>query len=173
MIQFVNDMFLIKIKRGFFFKRIKEFGLLFIVGTLIIFSFLLTGLISTVTTLVDRSPAIERRIDPAFVHAIDSFLIKYIIPFLITFVFFYILFKWIPEKNVQSMAAFVSALISALLWEIVKRGYTYYLVNVSLLRKIQGPIVAIILFGFWMEMTMSIMLYGAKLTYLLDKEKNA
>jgi membrane protein len=173
MIQFVNDMFLIKIKRGFFFKRIKEFGLLFIVGTLIIFSFLLTGLISTVTTLVDRSSSIERRIDPAFVHAIDSFLIKYIIPFLITFMFFYILFKWIPEKDVHPMAAFVSALISALLWEIVKRGYTYYLVNVSLLRKMQGPIVAIILFGFWMEMTMSIMLYGAKLTYLLDKEKDA
>ena len=66
-----------------------------------------------------------------------------------------------------------SALFSALLWEMVKRAYTYYLVNVSLLRKMQDPVVAIILFGFWMEVTMGIMLYGAKLTYLLDKEKNA
>jgi hypothetical protein len=33
--------------------------------------------------------------------------------------------------------------------------------------------VDIILFGFWMEITMGIMLYGAKWTYLLDKEKNA
>ncbi len=94
-------------------------------------------------------------------------------PFLITFLFFYILFKWIPEKKVGGLAALASALFSALLWEMVKRGYTYYLVNVSLLRKMQDPIVAIILFGFWMEITMGIMLYGAKLTYLLDKEKNA
>ena len=36
----------------------------------------------------------------------------------------------------------------------------------------QGPIVSIILFGFWMEMTMGIMLYGAKMTYLLDKERH-
>jgi hypothetical protein len=34
------------------------------------------------------------------------------------------------------------------------------------------PIVAIILFGFWMELTMGIMLYGAKFTFLLDKEEN-
>jgi hypothetical protein len=37
----------------------------------------------------------------------------------------------------------------------------------------QDPIVAIILFGFWMEVTMGIMLYGAKLTYHLDKEAHA
>ena len=37
----------------------------------------------------------------------------------------------------------------------------------------QDPIVAIILFGFWMEVTMGIMLYGAKLTYLIDKEAHA
>ena len=54
-----------------------------------------------------------------------------------------------------------------------QEGYTYYLIHISLLRKMQDPIVAIILFGFWMEMTMGIMLYGAKLTYLLDKEENA
>jgi uncharacterized BrkB/YihY/UPF0761 family membrane protein len=71
------------------------------------------------------------------------------------------------------MAALASALLAALLWETVKRAYTYYLVNVSLLRQMQDPIVAIILFGFWMEITMGIMLYGAKMTYLLDKEKNA
>jgi uncharacterized BrkB/YihY/UPF0761 family membrane protein len=49
---------------------------------------------------------------------------------LITFLFFYILFKWIPEKKVGTMAALASALFSALLWEGVKRGYTYSLVNI-------------------------------------------
>jgi uncharacterized BrkB/YihY/UPF0761 family membrane protein len=37
--------------------------------------------------------------------------------------------------------------------------------------KIKGPIIAIILFGFWMELSMGIMLYGAKLTYIFDKQK--
>ena len=172
MIHFINDMFFIKIKHGILFRRIKEFGLLVIVGILIVFSFLFTGLISTINTLAEESLFFKNRIDPAFVHSIDTFLIKFIFPFLVTFLFFFILFKWIPEKKVKTGAALIAAVFSALLWELLKRAYTYYLIHVSVLRKIESPIVAIILFGFWMELTMGIMLYGAKFTYLLDKEEN-
>lgn len=173
MVQFINDMFIIDIHHVFFVKRVKEFGLLVIVVILIISSFLLTGLTATVTTVFEKDLAARARIDPALFPAINGFFITFIMPFMLTFLFFYILFKWIPEKKVNAVAALASALFSALLWEAVKRAYTYYLVNVSLLRKMQDPVVAIILFGFWMEITMSIMLYGAKWTYLLDKEQNA
>ncbi len=173
MVQFINDMFLIDIKRVFFVKRMKEFGLLLIVVVLIISSFLATGLTTTVTTIFEQNLAAKAFIDPSLIRAINGFLIKYVLPFLITFLFFYILFKWIPEKKVAAVPALAAALFSALLWETVKRAYTYYLVNVSLLRKIEDPVMAIILFGFWMEITMGIMLYGAKMTCILDKEKHA
>jgi membrane protein len=146
MIHFINDMFFIKIKRGILFRRIKEFGLLVIVGILIIFSFLVTGLAAAVNTLAEEGAFFKNLIDPAFVHSIDNLLIKF--------------------------AALIAAIFSAFLWELLKRIYTYYLVHVSILRKIESPVVAIILFGFWMELTMSIMLYGAKFTFLLDKEEN-
>jgi membrane protein len=172
MIHYINDMFFIKIKDGILFRRIKEFGLLVIVGILLIFSFLFTGLISTINTLAEESQFFKNHIDPAFVHSIDTLLITFVFPFLVTFLFFFILFKWIPEKKIKTGAALIAAIFSALLWELIKRAYTYYLIHVSVLRKIESPIVAIILFGFWMELTMSIMLYGAKFTYLLDKEEN-
>lgn len=54
----------------------------------------------------------------------------------------------------------------------MKRTYAYYLVNISFFGKIKGPIIAVILFGFWMEFSMGIMLYGAKLTYYFDREKS-
>ncbi len=65
MVQFVNDMFFIDIKRVFFVKRIKEFGLLIIVVILIVSSFLLTGLTATVTTIFEQDLAARARIDPA------------------------------------------------------------------------------------------------------------
>ncbi|MEI6613899.1 MAG: YihY/virulence factor BrkB family protein [Chrysiogenales bacterium] len=172
MIHYINDMFFIKIKHGILFRRIKEFGLLVIVGILIVFSFLFTGLISTINTLAAESLFFKKHIDPAFVHFMDTLLMKFIFPFLVTFLFFFILFKWIPEKKIKTGAALIAAIFSASLWELLKRAYTYYLIHVSVLRKIESPIVAIILFGFWMELTMSIMLYGAKFTFLLDKEEN-
>jgi membrane protein len=172
MIHYINDMFFIKIKNGILFRRVKEFGLLVIVGILLIFSFLFTGLIATINTLAEESPFFKNLIDPAFVHSMDTLLITFVFPFLVTFMFFFILFKWIPEKKIKTAAALIAAIFSALLWELLKRAYTYYLIHVSVLRKIESPIVAIILFGFWMELTMSIMLYGAKFTFLLDKEEN-
>jgi membrane protein len=173
MVQFVNDMFLIDIQHVFFVKRIKEFGLLFIVGLLIVASFLATSLSSTIEAVAGSDAAMRLAIDPAWVRAVNGFLVKYAMPFLITFLLFYILFKWIPEKKVALPAALLSAFFSALLWEMIKRLYTYYLVNISLLKNMRDPIVAIILFGSWMEITMGIMLYGAKMTYLIDKEKHA
>jgi membrane protein len=172
MVHYINDMFFIKIKHGILFRRIKEFGLLVIVGILIVFSFLVTGLVAAVNTMAEESPFFENLIDPAFVQSIDNLIIKFVLPFLITFLFFFLIFKWIPEKKVKTVAALIAAVLSALLWELLKRAYTYYLINMSVLRKIESPIVAIILFGFWMELTMGIMLYGAKFTFLLDKEEN-
>lgn len=172
MVHYINDMFFIKIKHGILFRRVKEFGLLVIVGILIVFSFLVTGMGAAANTMAEESSFFKNLIDPAFVQSIDNLLIKFILPFLVTFLFFFIIFKWIPEKKIKTGAALIAAVFSALLWELLKRAYTYYLIHVSLLRKIESPIVAIILFGFWMELTMGIMLYGAKFTFLLDKEEN-
>jgi membrane protein len=89
----------------------------------------------------------------------------------VTFLFFFVLYKWIPEKIVYVKGAFIAAAISTVVWELTKRGYAYYVVHVSIFGQIKGPIIAVILFGFWMELSMGVMLYGAKLTAILDKEK--
>jgi len=176
-VQFVNEMFNIKLKekkseKGFLVRRISEFSLLFIIGFLVIISFLFSGFISTFTTLISQNNFIASHINPSFVEFFNNFLLKYLAPFSISLLFFFILYKWIPEKKVYVKGAFISALISTILWEIIKRAYTYYLVNISFVGQIKGPIIAIILFGFWMEISMGIMLFGAKLTCIFDKEKN-
>jgi membrane protein len=174
-VQFVNSMFHINLKarkneKGFWIRRMSEFSLLFLLGVMVVVSFFFTGIVSAVTSLFQENQFLASHINPGFIEAVNTFLIKYLAPFLITFLFFFILYKWIPEKKVYVKGALVSAFISTLLWEVAKRGYTYYLVNISIFGKIKGPVIAIILFGFWMELSMGIMLYGAKLTYLFDKK---
>jgi membrane protein len=177
MVQFINEMFNIKLRekkaeKGFLTRRISEVSLLFCIGSLLIFSFLLSGFISTMSALFYQNQLIANHIQPEFVEFLNTFLLKYLVPFLITFLFFFVLYKWIPEKKVYVKGAFIAAMISTIMWELSKRAYTYYLVNISFVWKIRGPIIAIILFGFWMEISMAIMLYGAKLTYIFDREKN-
>ncbi|UCH95630.1 MAG: YihY/virulence factor BrkB family protein, partial [Candidatus Aminicenantes bacterium] len=133
-VQFVNSMFHVNIKakkseKGFLIRRISEFSLLFLLGLLVVVSFFFTGLISTITSLFYNNEFLAAHINPSFIDAIDNILIKYVGPFLITFLFFFVLYKWIPEKIVYIKGAFISAVISTVLWEIVKRAYTFYLVN--------------------------------------------
>jgi YihY family inner membrane protein len=160
-----------KSEKGFWIRRVSEFSLLFLLGLLVVVSFFFTAIISAITSLIQNNEFLAANINPGFIEAINNFLIKYLLPFLITLLFFFILYKWIPEKIVYVKGAFTAAVISTVLWEIVKRGYTFYLVNISILGKIKGPIIAIILFGFWMELSMGIMLYGAKLAYFFDRQK--
>jgi membrane protein len=172
-VQFVNEMFYIKIQKGFMTRRVSEFGLLFIIGLLVLVSFFLTGFISTMTTLFYKNEFIASHINPLYIQALNTFLLKYLAPFAVTCSFFFILYKWIPEVKVYVKSALISAIFCALLWEVVKRLYAYFLVNVSVIGQIKGPLIAIVLFGFWMELSLGIMLYGAKLTYILNNEKNA
>lgn len=176
-VQFVNEMFNIKLKdrkseKGFFTRRISEVSLLFVIGSLLIISFLFSGFVSTITTLFNQNAFIASHIHPGFIDFLNTFLLKYVAPFLITFLYFFVLYKWIPEKKIYIKGAAIAAVVSTILWEIIKRGYTYYLVNISFMWQIKGPLIAIILFGFWMEISMSIMLYGAKLTHVFDRERH-
>ena len=168
-IQFVNEMFHIRLARGFLFKRFKEFTLMFFIGMFFVSSFAMTGFISTMTGLFQHNTFIAEHISPIFIESINQFLLKYLLPVAITFSLFFLLYKWIPERHVRTRAAWIAALVSSLMWEVVKRGYAYYLVNLSIIGRIQGPIIAIILFGFWMEASTAILLYGAKLTFNLDR----
>ncbi len=175
-VQYVNEMFHINLSRenknkAFWVRRVSEIALLFIVGMLAVASFILTGFITTVTSLF-KSTLLAKHINPDSIEALNKFGVKFIAPFTITFLIFFFLFKWIPEKKVCIKGAFISALISALLWEFTKRVYTYYLVKVSIVGKMGGPIIAIILFGFWMEFSMGVMLFGAKLTSIFDRERD-
>jgi membrane protein len=178
-VQYVNEMFEVslqdrKSEKGFLVRRISEFGLLFFIGMLAVVIFLFTGFASTIKSLFEKNEFIASHINPQFIESANNLIILFAAPFMLTFLFFLILFKWIPEKKVYLKGAIISALICSVLWEIIKRLYGYYLVNISLIGpgKVRGPIIAIILFGFWMEFSMAIMLYGAKLTYIFDKEAN-
>ena len=95
-VQFVNEMFNIRLKdrkaeKGFFTRRFSEVSLLIVIGSLLIVSFLISGFISTITTLFNQNQFIATHIHPGFIEFINTFMLKYVAPFLISFLFFFIL----------------------------------------------------------------------------------
>jgi membrane protein len=178
---YINLMFNIDLKKqkgdkGFIIRRMSEFSLLFLFAIISLLSFSLTNFITAMTDFLGRNQFLKQNIDPMFITNINHFLIKYIAPLIVTFIMFFIIFKWIPEKKVFVKGAIIATIISTLLWEIIKRLYAYYLINISVIGKIKGSFIAVILFAFWMEISFIIMLLGVKLTSVYDRihdnEKN-
>jgi YihY family inner membrane protein len=176
-VQFINAMFHVelnskRVEKGFMIRRVSEFSLLFLIGFMIVGSFLFSGFISTVNNLYYKNKFLAQYIAPGFFDTLSEILLIYILPFVIAVFFFFVLYKYIPEKVVYVKGAFIAALIAAFLWQLGTRAYAHYLVHISLFGKVKGPIIAVILYGFWMELSMGIMLYGAKLAYVFDRERN-
>jgi len=174
-VQFVNEMYGLNQEhfwgKNILLIRLREFALLLVFGVLSFVSFLGASILSTLKGVFENKLFMGKALDPFIGEQLNSFLLLFLLPFLMSFLFLFVLYKWVPTKRVYLKGAVISALMTALLWEVTKRTYTYYLVHFSIMGKLHGPIIAIILFGFWMELSMAIMLFGAKLTFLFDQEK--
>jgi len=178
LVQYINEIFGVDIRKrkhdkSFFIRRLSEFSLLALFGLVGLLSFFLTNFISAITGAFKQNPFIQKNIDPLFIDSINHFLIKYTAPLVISFIIFFTIYKWIPEKKVYVRGALIAALLSTFAWEVIKRAYAFYLMNVSVLvnvlGKLEGSFLAIILFAFWMEISFAILLIGVKLTSIFDR----
>jgi len=91
---------------------------------------------------------------------------------------FYILYKFIPEIKVHNRAALIPAAVAALLFEVFKRAFAFYVVHFSAVgivmnKLLQGTLTSIIFFLLWITSSMLILLWGAELAAVLNEKYTA
>jgi len=92
----------------------------------------------------------------------------------LTFLVFFSLYKFIPEIKVYTRAAVIAACIAALLWEVFKRLFAFYVAHISaigivLSKLLQGTLTSIIFFLLWISFSLVILLWGAELAAVLNE----
>jgi membrane protein len=86
----------------------------------------------------------------------------------------FVIYKFIPEKKIYTKAALIAASIIALLWEIFKRGFAYYVAHFSVIgvvfdQLIKGTLTSIIFFLLWITFSLILLLFGAELANVLNE----
>jgi uncharacterized BrkB/YihY/UPF0761 family membrane protein len=86
----------------------------------------------------------------------------------------FVLYKFIPEVEVYTRAAVISAAVGSALWEIFKRIFVVYVVHFSavgivLSKLLQGTLTSIIFFLLWISFSLGILLWGAELASVLNE----
>jgi membrane protein len=147
-----------KLERGRSFrKRAAYYLMMLIVSPMVIFIFLTLGLV--------YSNALE-----SIGLEIDRFIpLTSIVTWLVAYAFitgvFTIMYKFIPNTKVKLSAAFNSALILAFAFIIVQFFYLETQLMVSGLNAVYGVFAAIPLFLIWMNISWTIILFGAELSH--------
>lgn len=88
--------------------------------------------------------------------------------FLITFFVFVAMNKWIPNKNVNWIAAGIGGIFTTIVWLIAKFGYSIYNQKVMTYSKIYGSLGAIPIFLVWIYVTWLVILTGAALSAVIQ-----
>lgn len=88
------------------------------------------------------------------------------ISFFITFIFFYGIYFLIPQRRVPYKSTLISAFSAAVLWEIAKQLFGFYIANVITLEEIYGAYSLIIITAFWIYYTSIVFIIGAEIGQL-------
>ncbi|HLU77425.1 MAG TPA: YihY family inner membrane protein [Burkholderiales bacterium] len=100
---------------------------------------------------------------------VDKLVLLDVVPFVLTALAFSSLYKIVPNRAVASRDALIGGLCAALLFEIMKRGFAFYIAKFPTYTLIYGAFAAIPIFLLWIYLSWLVVLWGAVLAATLPE----
>ena len=170
----INFIFKTNFQKSFFYNRLMEYIIMFLIAIILLFSLSITLVWTALHRTIKESAFVAQHINPKTISLVDNFLIQYLIPFALSFLVIFSLYKFIPEVKVHTRAAALAAVIAAILWEVFKRLFVVYIAHFSVIgivlsKLLQGTLTSIIFFLLWLSFSLVILLGGAELAAVLNE----
>lgn len=176
LISSLNQIFKTSYHKSFFYNRLMEYIIMFVIGTIMLFSLSITAVWTALQRSARESTLVMTYLNPKLLALINNVFIQYVLPYALTFLFLFTLYKFIPEVKVYTRSAVLAAAVAALLWEVFKRLFAFYVAHFSaigivLSKLVQGTLTSIIFFLLWISFSLVILLWGAELAAVLNERK--
>jgi len=135
------------------------------ITALIIFSMISFGVTSFFSLIEPLA-----RLFPGLWHLnLVTFLFGFILPVFLVFMITAGLYLVLPHRKVRVSHAFSGALLTAVLFEVAKHGFTYYTVmKLSRFGNVYGPLTVFVTFLLWIFFASCIFLLGAEVVHNLE-----
>jgi YihY family inner membrane protein len=174
----INQIFRTKYHKSFVYNRLIEFLMMIVVGVFMLFSLAMTAVWTAFGRTLQDSELVRATLNPEVLAVINNVFLKYLIPYVLTFLMFFILYKFIPEVKVHTRAGLIPAAVAALLYELFKRAFAFYVIHFSavgivLHKLLQGTLTSVLFFLLWITSSMLILLWGAELAAVLNEKYDA
>ena len=97
------------------------------------------------------------------IHLLTRFNLRYVVPFLVSVLFVTILFVVIPSKRIRLHTAIAGSCVFAILVELVKHVFTWYVTNHTRYNAIFGSLETVVILVIWVYYMALIFLFCAEL----------
>lgn len=162
----INKIFRTGQKRGFFHRTAIVYFFMLVAGSLLTTSIALTVIQSMIA---DLSLSIFG-IDPTDTPLLWNLFISLIIPALMMLMFT-IIYKVGPNITVRWGTAFKGGLFAAVLWEISRRIFGWYLSSLAIYNKLYGALGTLVALLIWLFYSMNIFLLGAEFAAIRNERR--
>ena len=149
--------------KGFIKDRLLSFGMVLVIGFLLLTSLLLTTALAAVNKFFGDALGL-----PAFVWGIVGFIVS----FAVVTALFAAIFKFLPDVKVGWRHVWIGAVVTALLFEIGKFLLGWYLGREGA-ASTYGAATAIVLLLLWVYYSSLILLFGAEFTQVYARSTGA
>jgi len=94
--------------------------------------------------------------------------------FVFTICLFFFLYKFVPDRKIQTRHALYAALAASILWELAKQIFRFYLMNVAEWNKVYGSFTLLFALVLWVYYSCIVFILGAEMGWAWSrKEKSA
>jgi membrane protein len=149
--------------RPFFIRKAGEVGMVFGIGILFLLSLGASAIIAIMRRVLNLPAA-----DMIIVN-----VTSWLVAFLLMLAVFLLLYKLIPNTRIYWRDIWPGALLAAVLFEIARTLFIFYLANFANYQLIYGSIASIIVLLVWIYYSAFIMILGAEFTFQYGRRRDS
>ncbi|HVB64982.1 MAG TPA: YihY/virulence factor BrkB family protein [Nitrolancea sp.] len=162
----LNLAFDIPNARPFFTGRLVDMLSIFVVSVMVLLSILATaalGIIRAVSSDVFRGALVN----------IAWGIVFFILPYFLSFGVFLIIYRLVPNRQIDLKDRTIGALLAALGFELVKIGFTIYIANFSDYQQVYGALGGVVAFLVFVHLESTIVILSAEIASELAKDRES
>jgi membrane protein len=123
----------------------------------------------SLTTAVPILGALERYVDVPQLGTIKALLLQYVVPLFMVFVAVTFMYIVVPRRRVYGVHAVWGGLFTAVMLEVSKHVFTYYVINLRNIGAVYGSLSAFVIFFLWVYVSAAIFLVGGEIVHALGQ----
>lgn len=166
----LNMVFRVTKGKNILIGKLRDFGMIILVVVLFLISVTLLPSLDVLVDTMDRFD-FHYFLNLNVVYDFFASFIFSIISFLVIFGVFFMIYYLIPYERPRKRVATVSAFWAAILWEIAKQIFGYYIAHAVNLSRVYGTYLFIVVFAFWMYYSSLVFIVAAEIGQLFRERR--